>query len=236
MDELVDEILKVYKGKLVRADINFIEKMVNLSTLLEIDETGLAKILRRSVGRRRRKRWSIFPDENEKEEIRSYLIKEIQKRPKISPILFNALFGIGFDIYFNSWNELKEKAGLSINEPSKLRYDLTEGRKLLFDYTINQIQSGHRATQKMVRQTFKVHISTYFVNTSYLKYKALEVVVYNLLKKDASISLNKLSERTGYTKKTIKNKLDMNQLRGYASLKMNQEVAIVGDKIKIMYA
>ena len=238
MYSLIDEILNEYEGKLVREDVEPLDRVVDLSTLLEADETELAKILRKNVGKKRRKEWPYFPSEKEKGEIRAYLLDELKKRPNISSKLFNALFGIGFHSYFSSWNEFRKEAGLETKEFTKRVFDsVLAGRKKIFEYAIDTIRSEERVTQEKIRKDLHIHCESYNFNSmNEIKYPALKFVVYELLKKNNDLSLRALSDLTGYSRRTIREHVDLKVLKAYAEINMNQSYVITENELKIIYS
>ncbi len=232
----IDEFLKEYYGKFTEEDVTLLLEKEYLSSLLEMNESELAKVVRKDIGKERRKQWVISPDEEEKEKIKLYLIDELKKRPNITPSLFNALFGIGFDSYFESWAELKKAAGLPVSEFNKRKYDYMEGRRMIIDYALNEIENGRRITQKKMREELGIHYESYgFTSIKEIKKIALEKVVYDMMLENPHISLNKISKATGYTKVTIKNYLRLKLMRTFAEMEAKQTINISPNKVRLWY-
>ena len=53
----VDDFLKAYYGKFTEEDAILLSEKEDLSSLLEMNESNLAKIVRKDIGRERRKQW-----------------------------------------------------------------------------------------------------------------------------------------------------------------------------------
>jgi hypothetical protein len=237
MSELVEEFLQAYKGKFLEEDVReLIGDGIDLSDLLNINEGELAKILREHVGRKRRKQWSYFPDEKEKEKIRDYLVEEIKKRPNISPVLFNALFGVGFNTYFSSWNKLKKIAGIEANEFTKRKYDYVGGKRIIVEYAVDTLKSGGRVTQEDLRKDLGIHYDNYGFNSmKKIKKVAFEIVVYEYLSKDPNIPLSEIARKLNYSRKVIDKYVNTRLLRMFAQMGAKQVVYFSEDEVFIGY-
>ena len=236
-EKVIEEFLEEYKGKLIREDAEeLVKKGIDLSDLVDINESELAKILRENVGRERRRKWSYYPKNKEKKKIRRYLVGELKKRPDITPVLFNALFGVGFNSYFSSWNELREKAGLKLREFNGRKYNYMKGRELLINYALDEIKKGRRITQKGIREKLGVHYESYgFSSMREIKRVALEYIVYKMMVKNLNISLRQLSLLTGYSKGTIKKYVNLSLLRTFAEVGAKQIMYISPNKVEFGY-
>ncbi len=232
----VRDILRKLDNKIILKDLITIH--YNGGDISSIkDENDFIKLARKYAGKKRRREWPLFPNPKEKQIIRQYLCAELRKRPNVDPKLFNALFGIGFQSYFSSWNEFRKEAGLEIREFAKPAFDSTlEARIKIFEYAVETIRSGERITQEKIRKELHLHYETYNFNSmDEIKYSALEVVVYEMLLSDPELPLVILNEKTKYSKQTIKKYMDLNLLRSLASMKAIQTVDITHDNLTIWY-
>lgn len=216
-------LLEKFDGFITEEDLELAEVKPQ-----EIDQTedkeDLKDIALRAGSKRKEERlekWSYHLDKEEREEIREYLLREIKKRPDVTAHLFNKLMGIGYQTYFDSFNELRTKAGLEENVGSR-RFEHDEGQEKLLGYCLTKTLDGETVTQKEIKEEFRLHVDSYgFEGTEDLKYSALEIVAFEKLREKPNLSLNDFSQRVGYEKKDIEDHMDFEYLRNLALLSDN---------------
>lgn len=213
------QVLEEFEGYIIEEDLELAEVEAYELDCIE-DKDDLNPVALKAGNRRKKERkekWSYHPDEDEKKEIRNYLVEEIKKRPKVTSHLFNKLMGIGFQTYFDSFNELREEAGLEGNTGSR-RFEREEGKEKLMEYALGETLEGERVTQKKIREEFGLHVDSYgYEDMQELKYKALEITAFEMLRRDPGLSKNKLSQEVGYAKKTVREHIDFEHLKDLVS-------------------